>query len=1084
MTRGSSQLLFLFILFSCLFYAGSVRAETVISDTEISTDTTWTKANGPYVISQDTILDSGVTLTLEPGVIVKFDNSLLKVYGTFIAEGTGQDKIYFTSLKDDSFGGDTNADASASQPSVFDRGGISFYEGSDHSRLSNLIFQYLEEPLSFRSTQGEIDQVSIEHSEVAITAFASTILVKNSTIANLDYDGIDGYNASTVTIASTTIDNAGGSGVGVYDGSAFTLTNATIKNLSSGNGIGIYNSSADISNSTFQNIAEDAVGVYDSKLTFKNSSVKDLDFGSGIYASGASVLDISGSVFDGSSDSGVTFYGNSWTGKPSSLTIVDSTFRNFGYAGISAGDIISGSIASSTFEKNFIGLDVWRTPFAIHGNAIKENDFLGLLNESDETTVQAENNWWGDASGPSDFVNDPGNPEGLGDMISGAVDYSPWLTEDPFLPKVPTCCSSVAFLPGIEGSRLYRDNFGGLNTDQLWEPNFYSDVVALDLDANGKSLDPSIYTKDIIDSIPIVGTKIYKSFMDEMDGLKTAGTITDWKALPYDWRLSADDTVNNPVKLADGKTSMMVTEIENLAKTSKTGKVTLIAHSMGGIVSKALIKALEAKGEANLVDKFIMVAVPQVGTPEAVSSLLHGYGEELFHGLLAGAATMRTFGENLSGAYQLLPSAEYFTKVSDPVVTFDPSIDTISNFRQTYGDSISTKAGLQNFLLGADGRAKPSAEDITLPNILNSTILTNVNTLHDGIDSYQIPSNIAVTQIAGWGLDTIKGIKYQTKDVTVCADKGTCQTNKELDMRPTQTEEGDGTVVVPSATEMNTATYYVNLHDYDNNLHRNNKHADILEARPILDFLNNLVRATSTTPDFVTTIAPVPSSDDKRLRLSGHSPISINLYDSSGKHTGLIPIPDSDFNYTEEQIPNSYYFELGDGKYVGFPDDGSTKAKIAGTGIGTFTLEIERVVAGQSVATSTFADIPVLPSTLAMLSASATTTSLIVDLDGNGTVDFTLLPQQDFDPIQYLQVMKNVVNTFTLDKGTKQSLLNKIDTTIKMLQKSKAKGVSKRIAGFLNGIRKDKIKEKKINSVDEQTIINMLNTLLDNLKTQ
>ncbi len=88
-----------------------------------------------------------------------------------------------------------------------------------------------------------------------------------------------------------------------------------------------------------------------------------------------------------------------------------------------------------------------------------------------------------------------------------------------------------------------------------------------------------------------------------------------------------------------------------------------------------------------------------------------------------------------------------------------------------------------------------------------------------------------------------------------------------------------------------------------------------------------------------------------------------------------------------------------------------------------------------------------------------------------------------FDPIQYLQVMKGVVSTFSTDKGTKQSLLNKIDTTIKMLQKGKSKGVTSRISGFLNGIKKDKIKEKnKISSTDEQAIVNMLNKLLDNLQ--
>jgi PKD repeat protein len=39
------------------------------------------------------------------------------------------------------------------------------------------------------------------------------------------------------------------------------------------------------------------------------------------------------------------------------------------------------------------------------------------------TILDAENNWWGDSSGPQA----PSNPGGTGDPISGNVDYTPWL---------------------------------------------------------------------------------------------------------------------------------------------------------------------------------------------------------------------------------------------------------------------------------------------------------------------------------------------------------------------------------------------------------------------------------------------------------------------------------------------------------------------------------------------------------------------------------------------------------------------------------------------------------------------------------
>jgi len=61
---------------------------------------------------------------------------------------------------------------------------------------------------------------------------------------------------------------------------------------------------------------------------------------------------------------------------------------------------------------------------SIHGNNIVGNTDLGLYYD-DSTDVNATNNWWGDASGPTHA----GNPGGSGDEIdSDYVEYDPWLT--------------------------------------------------------------------------------------------------------------------------------------------------------------------------------------------------------------------------------------------------------------------------------------------------------------------------------------------------------------------------------------------------------------------------------------------------------------------------------------------------------------------------------------------------------------------------------------------------------------------------------------------------------------------------------
>jgi len=64
----------------------------------ISSNTTWTVANSPYVVTNNILVNAGVTLTIQPGVTVKF-NALksMQIDGTLIAKGTNADSIRFTS---------------------------------------------------------------------------------------------------------------------------------------------------------------------------------------------------------------------------------------------------------------------------------------------------------------------------------------------------------------------------------------------------------------------------------------------------------------------------------------------------------------------------------------------------------------------------------------------------------------------------------------------------------------------------------------------------------------------------------------------------------------------------------------------------------------------------------------------------------------------------------------------------------------------------------------------------------------------------------------------------------------------------
>jgi hypothetical protein len=129
-----------------------------------------------------------------------------------------------------------------------------------------------------------------------------------------------------------------------------------------------------------------------------------------IFFASVSNSTIKGNVSIGSTSSGTIrlFSGNS------NITIEHNTLRN-GMRGIRVNDLDPFTPGANS------GVEA-------HFNCIQGNSIAGLEVETgDHTgTLQADNNWWGSASGPTHASN----PGGTGDAVidpDGVVDFTPWL---------------------------------------------------------------------------------------------------------------------------------------------------------------------------------------------------------------------------------------------------------------------------------------------------------------------------------------------------------------------------------------------------------------------------------------------------------------------------------------------------------------------------------------------------------------------------------------------------------------------------------------------------------------------------------
>jgi hypothetical protein len=191
----------------------------------ISTNTTWTLANSPYVMTGNVSVSAGVTLTIEPGVRVEANSSsrVLSIGGSLSAVGTSSDHITFTS----------STDTAAGQ-----WWGISFSAGAGTSALEYVDVRYGGAGVSHHNGMVEINggTVTIENSSFTdrlvsgmrvfggSTGAAATVTIRESMFRHNGFngatrqgDGLNAYNGKLVVEDSAFWENA-------YDGIFYWVT--------------------------------------------------------------------------------------------------------------------------------------------------------------------------------------------------------------------------------------------------------------------------------------------------------------------------------------------------------------------------------------------------------------------------------------------------------------------------------------------------------------------------------------------------------------------------------------------------------------------------------------------------------------------------------------------------------------------------------------------------------------------------------------------------------------------------------------------------------------------------------------------
>ncbi len=110
---------------------GTCGTPTTVPSSPITVNTHWS-ASKLYILDSDVTVNAGVTLTIDPGTVIKAKQyASLYIDGKLTASGTEADPIYFTSWTDDDVCGDTNGDRAATAGAEGAWGHIYFGPNSD-----------------------------------------------------------------------------------------------------------------------------------------------------------------------------------------------------------------------------------------------------------------------------------------------------------------------------------------------------------------------------------------------------------------------------------------------------------------------------------------------------------------------------------------------------------------------------------------------------------------------------------------------------------------------------------------------------------------------------------------------------------------------------------------------------------------------------------------------------------------------------------------------------------------------------------------------------------------------------------------
>ena len=540
---------------------------------------------------------------------------------------------------------------------------------------------------------------------------------------------------------------------------------------------------------------------------------------------------------------------------------------------------------------------------------------------------------------------------GGGELVSGSA-QNYWAVPDPNLCKLfalPDCMDTKRYDYGA-GELIWASPnavlhvFGG-------QPR-YLDILLLAPDGQSPQPDayghlPDVRVGGLLHDVMGV-VDVYGKMLDYLHGQGYVDGVNLF-TFAYDWRKDATST-----------DAALDARIGDALRASGKDKVAIVAHSMGGLVTR---NYLLRHGTAR-VDQVITMGTPYLGSPMAAKYL--EIGDDMGMGLHLGdlgigmpPPEVKKMSQNFGGVYDLIPPQGWYTP-SPYDVSYDPRYLLRSRI-----DGLTITLEPLSY----------SASDAFLTSRHNAGLMQTAKAFHaQGVgDMSQLTGQYFAQRIAGTNLATLGHLYYTPRQVcaTICffGCRTFCVNLPEATI-PRMDAEGDNTVPMRSAIGGNLPAGDERYYFVSKVTHMN------LPGDPkVQSLVGKMLRGelcSSSQPLLAASGAGEPGAQavtqaeaDLRTEVLVIGTADLNLTDSAGRHTG--PIAGQAFG-SENKIPGVSYM-ASEGAQVAVISEGGpyTITLASRQAAGAAMLRITPQIDGAMLGTVMYPGIPMTATTVATL---------------------------------------------------------------------------------------------------------------------